>query len=105
MSNSKKSAPAVVWALETELNGPLAAYGGEYEVTGDFDGISSVHLTLEGALAAFDKWLARNGISKRDGYEGVTTHDTFVGGETEIVNSDGDIDVLVWGINKKEVQA
>lgn len=94
-----------VYVLNADLNGPLAAFGGDYEITGDFDGITSVHATLDGALAAFDEWLDKNGIDRDTAHHGETKtkDERFVGNDVDPDLLNGD--VLCWGINVFEVNA
>ena len=84
-----------VYVLTAEVTGPEP---------GDYDGRTSVHATLEGALKHFDHWLHENQID-RDAvhYADVEVGGTFVGGDPDPDLLDGL--VLHWGINKTEVHA
>lgn len=90
-----------VYVLTAEVNGP--SFDPDEIGNGDYNGITAVHASLDGALAHFDAWLDSAGIDRDTAHCGETRNDTFVGGDPDPDLLDGD--VLHWGINKTEVRA
>lgn len=83
---------ATVFVLTAELRGE----------NGDYDGISTVHATQEGALARFAQFVNENGLDRASiDYETVTLP-TFVGGDPDPDLLDGV--ELHWGINTTQVR-
>lgn len=66
------------------------------------DAITTVHATLDGALAQFDRWLDGNGIDRGAAHYGEQRDAGFVGGDPDPDTFDGGI-VLHWGINVTQV--
>lgn len=89
-----------VYTLTAEINGP--SFDPDKIGNGDYNGISTVHATLEGALAEFDAWLDSAGIDRDTAHWGETRHATFVGNDVDPDLLGGD--VLHWGINKTTVR-
>lgn len=100
-TNMTQIAGTAVYTLRAEINGP-SFDPGELNLDGEYNGISTVHATLEGALAQFDEWLDSVGIDRDTAHWGETRHDTFVGNDPDPDLLDGD--VLHWGINKTVVR-
>lgn len=70
----------------------------ELEDGNDYDGLSAVHATCEGAIRKFEKWLADAGIPTDVAYQGSVWTDTFIGNDYVC----GDTQ-LHWGINRMRV--
>lgn len=94
IDSATQTKPQFVFVLTADLDGD----------NGDYDGTKSVHATREGALAAFELWLATNLIDSAEAHMYDVTTDTFVGGDSE-VDWGGKYVVLHWGINTMEVRA
>lgn len=92
-----------IYMLEIDLNGPIAAYSGEHEITGDYEGYTSAHTTMQGALASLDSWCDRHYIDRATAHHGetITNDGRFAGNDINPGLLGGD--VLCWGINKYEV--
>jgi hypothetical protein len=93
-----------VYVLEIELNGPTFNPG--EAIDGEYDGHTSVHATLDGALAHFHDWLDIKGIDRETAHydeDNVSMHEfRFIGNEVDLVAPTGRLD---WGINLMEVHA
>lgn len=77
-----------VWHLSAEVTNAA-----------DFEGITTLHRTREGAVKAFEAWLAKAGIPTEVAYDGVQwTLDGFLGGDYQ-----HDDTTLHWGIQPMEV--
>lgn len=72
--------------------------------TGDYDGITTVHATQEGALARFLQWLDSNGLDWGAARYGEVKTDTFLGNDPDPDTFEGG-ETIHWGINKMEVRA
>ena len=82
-----------VFVLTAEATGPEP---------GDYDGTTSVHATLAGALARFDSWLDQGGFDKEMVHYSDVTLANFLGGDPDPDLLDGV--EMHWGINKSEVR-
>lgn len=74
--------------------------------TGDYDGITAVHATRQGALEHFDSWIKGILTSAADVaivYDHMVTLDTFVGGDPDPDDLDGT--EIHWGVNTMTVGA
>lgn len=71
-------------------------------VDGDYDGISTVHATREGALERFERFVAETGLSSNVVRRETVTYETFVGGDPDPDLLDGT--ELHWGINTTTVR-
>jgi len=72
--------------------------------TGDYDGITTVHATQDGALARFNEWLDSNGLDRGAAHYGEVSTDTFLGGDPDPDTFDNGEEIH-WGINKSVVRA
>ena len=81
-----------VFVLTADLTGP---------VPGDYDGITSVHATREGALRRFDDWLNENEIDRDAVHDADVDTIGFLGGDPDPDLLDGA--EMHWGINEMEV--
>lgn len=89
-----------VYVLKAEINGPSFDPA---ELDGsDYAGITRVHATLDGALAAFHEWLWDQGIETEVAHWEETVTDTFVGNDVDLICPPARFN---WGINKMEVHA
>lgn len=71
----------------------------EIENGGDYNGITTVHHTREGAIKHFEEWLQTTGIPTEIAYNGVQwLNDDFIGADYE----NGETH-LHWGIQPMEV--
>lgn len=89
-----------VYVLTAEINGP--SFDPEDLDGSDYSGITTVHATLDGALAKLDAWLEDNGIDRDVAHWDEQRSDTFIGNDVELEMPPGRLN---WGINKTEVQA
>jgi len=64
----------------------------------DFDGVTTIHATPDGALARFEQWRTDAEIPTEIAYGNAAWTDTFLGADYEHGNT-----VLHWGINRMEV--
>lgn len=86
-----------VYLLTAEFSQPETGNTMEWQ-----NGITTVHATLDGALAHFDHWLDSNGIDRDAAHYGesrhVETEVTFVGGDPDPDTLEVPTE-LHWGIN------